>query len=492
MGTAAIMVQGTGSGVGKSLIVAALCRAFRRQGLLVRPFKPQNMSNNAAVTPDGGEIGRAQALQARAAGVVPSVHMNPVLLKPEGDLRSQLIVQGRVVGQVVASHYREARAGLLPRVLESFAICADGADLVVVEGAGSPAETNLRSNDIANMGFARAADVRVLLIGDIDRGGVIASLVGTHAVLAPADRAMIRGFLINRLRGDPALFNEGMETISHLTGWPSLGLLPWQAAAWRLPAEDAASTPPSRPRDGGRQPDRLVIAVPWLPRVANFDDLDPLRAEPGVDLRLLEAGAPIPAEARLVLLVGSKATRADLAALIGYGWDSDIKAHVRRGGRVAGICGGYQMLGRRIEDPSGIEGLAGGSDGLGLLDVQTILDRHKITRPVRGRAVDDGSAFSGYEIHVGQTLGPDTLRPLFCCEDGRQEGARRSDDRVRGTYIHGLLANDQQRSAFLSWAGGCSAGMHYEAGVESALDELADAVGRCVDLPRILGIARDC
>jgi len=306
----ALMVQGTGSDVGKSLVVAGLCRLFARQGLAVRPFKPQNMSNNAAVTVEGGEIGRAQALQARAAGVVPSVHMNPVLLKPEGETGSQLVVQGRRLGSFKGRDYWAKRGTLMPAVLDSFGRVGEGADLVVVEGAGSASEVNLRAGDIANMGFAEAAGVAVVLVGDIERGGVIASLVGTHALLSGAERARVRGFLVNKFRGDPALFAEGTQTIAERTGWPSLGLIPWLPDAARLPAEDSVDlAAKARGRDG-----RVVVAVPVLPRIANFDDLDPLRLEPAVSLVMVERGRPIPAEASLVVLPGSKATIADLEA----------------------------------------------------------------------------------------------------------------------------------------------------------------------------------
>jgi adenosylcobyric acid synthase len=349
----AIMLQGTGSDVGKSLLVAGLARAFTRRGLRVKPFKPQNMSNNAAVTAEGGEIGRAQALQARAARVEPSVHMNPVLLKPQSETGSQVVVQGKVVGNAKGREYQAMKPGLLKAVLESFGHLAREADLVLVEGAGSASEVNLRAADIANMGFARAAGVPVVLIGDIDRGGVIASLVGTKAVIAAEDAAMIRGFIINKFRGDPSLFSDGMATIARLTGWQPLGLVPFFEAAGRLPAEDALGLPISRHRD---KSDRSLIVVLAYPRISNFDDFDPLRLESGVELTFIKPGEPIPGDAALVILPGSKATIADLAALRQTGWDIDLNAHVRRGGHVLGICGGYQMLGTQISDPDGIEG----------------------------------------------------------------------------------------------------------------------------------------
>jgi len=395
----ALMFQGTGSDVGKSLIVAGLARALTLRGLKVRPFKPQNMSNNAAVTADGGEIGRAQALQARAARAPPSVHMNPVLLKPQSEIGAQVVVQGRVFGSAKAAAYQKMKPDLLPFVLDSYARLRDEADIVLVEGAGSAAEINLRANDIANMGFARAADVPVVLIGDIDRGGVIASLVGTKTVIAPEDEALICGFIINKFRGDAALFAEGLARIAQLTGWQALGLVPFFADARLLPAEDALALDAHRP---AKTNTRVRIAVPILPHIANFDDLDPLDAEPAVELMRVRPGMALPGDADLILLPGSKATVADLAALRAAGFDIDIAAHRRRGGRVLGLCGGYQMLGRRIADPDGIEGPPATVEGLGLLDVATTLSDDKRLEPASG-TTSDGVAFSGYEMHIGVT-----------------------------------------------------------------------------------------
>ncbi|MQT11685.1 cobyric acid synthase [Rhizobiales bacterium Sp-1] len=483
--TPAIMIQGTGSDVGKSLIVAGLCRAFVRQGLAVRPFKPQNMSNNAAATPDGGEIGRAQALQARAARVAPSVHMNPVLLKPETDRGAQVVVQGKRRTRAEAAAYQRLKPTLMPDVLDSFARLAAEADLILVEGAGSPAEINLRAGDIANMGFAHAADVPVILVGDIDRGGVIASLVGHHAVLPPDDAARIKGFLVNRFRGDPALFSEGMAAIERFTGWPALGLVPWLPDAARLPAEDALSLAAAA-RSGGEG--GLLVVVPMLSRMANFDDLDPLRGEPGVRVRFLAPGEALPAETGLVVLPGSKATIGDLAFLRAQGWDVDLAAHVRRGGRVVGLCGGYQMLGRTIADPDGVEGRAGTVPGLGLLDVETVLGGDKVTRPVRGRDVATNTPIEGYEIHLGRTQGPDCARPFVEIE-GRPDGAVSADGRVAGTYAHGLFSADGFRARFLAGLGVAS-DFAYDEAVEAALDALADHLEAHLDLGRILAIAR--
>jgi adenosylcobyric acid synthase len=482
----ALMFQGTGSDVGKSLIVAGLARALTGRGLKVRPFKPQNMSNNAAVTADGGEIGRAQALQARAAKVAPSVHMNPVLLKPQSEVGAQIVVQGRVCGSAKAAAYQRIKPELLPAVLDSYARLRDEADIVLVEGAGSAAEVNLRANDIANMGFARAADVPVVLVGDIDRGGVIASLIGTKAVLAPSDAALVCGFIVNKFRGDPALFAAGIEAIAAATGWEALGLIPHFADARLLPAEDALAleqSPPAKPQA------RVRIAVPILPHIANFDDLDPLEAEPQIELMRVRAGAALPGDADLVVLPGSKATIADLAALRAAGFDIDIAAHRRRGGMILGLCGGYQMLGRSIADPGGIEGLAGSVAGLSLLDVATTLSEEKRLEPVHG-ATRDGAPFSGYEMHMGVTEGPDCARPFARLADGAPEGAVSADCRVIGTYVHGLFADDRQRAAWLHrFAAGASA-IAYEDLVERVLDDLAAHLAGHLDLDRLLSLAR--
>jgi adenosylcobyric acid synthase len=475
------MFQGTGSDVGKSLIVAGLCRAFTNRGLSVRPFKPQNMSNNAAVTADGGEIGRAQALQARACGVPPSVHMNPVLLKPQSEIGSQVVVQGRVIGAAKASDYQAMKPGLLAAVLDSFARVKAEADLVLVEGAGSASEINLREGDIANMGFARATGTPVVVIGDIDRGGVIAQIVGTKTVLAPEDAAMVAGFLVNKFRGDPNLFDDGMRQIARRSGWPALGLIPYFAGAHQLPAEDAmALERREQPRGEG-----MTIAVPRLARIANFDDFDPLRLEPGVRLVMVAPGEPLPV-CDLVVLPGSKATIADLKFLREQGWDIDLVAHVRRGGRVLGLCGGYQMLGKHIADPEGTEGPAGSVEGLGLLDVETVMTGAKALRAVSGVCLANGAPFAGYEMHIGRTTGPGAARPLLRYADGRDDGAISPDGRVMGAYAHGLFADDAQRAAWL----GARSGLDYEATVERVLDELAAHLDEHIDIDRLIWLAR--
>jgi adenosylcobyric acid synthase len=481
----AVMFQGTGSDVGKSLIVAGLCRLYARQGRRVRPFKPQNMSNNAAVTTEGGEIGRAQALQARACGVAPSVHMNPVLLKPQSEIGAQVVVQGKVWGQARARDYRALRPQLLPAVLDSFSRLTQEADLVLVEGAGSPAEVNLRECDIANMGFAEAADVPVLLVGDIDRGGVIASIVGTMTLLPQSEAARIKGYLINKFRGDPMLFEDGLTTIGAATGLKSVGVVPWFTRAHLLPAEDAVALDGY----GARSQAAIKIAVPRLPRISNFDDLDPLRAEPDVRVEMIEPGHPLPADADLILLPGSKSTIGDLRALRAAGWDIDIRAHVRRGGRVLGLCGGYQMLGTRLDDPDGTEGPAGAVDGLGLLQVETHLGGDKALIEVAGTDRASGRSVRGYEMHIGQTRGADCARPMLDL-DGRPDGAISADGRVMGTYVHGIFASDDFRHAFLTALRAREAsGIAYEALVDEVLDELADHLARHLDTGRILDLA---
>jgi adenosylcobyric acid synthase len=482
----ALMFQGTGSDVGKSLIVAGLARALSTRGVKVAPFKPQNMSNNAAVTPDGGEIGRAQALQARAARVPPSVHMNPVLLKPQSEVGAQIVVQGRVFGRANAADFQHIKPELMTFVLESFAKLKQDADIVLVEGAGSASEINLRANDIANMGFARTAGVPVVLIGDIDRGGVIASLVGTKAVIEAEDAALIRGFLVNKFRGDPALFAQGMSLVAEATGWEALGLIPFFADARLLPAEDAVALDGARPA----KPDaRVKIAVPILPHIANFDDLDPLDAEPSVDLVRVRPGTALPGDTDLIILPGSKATIADLTALRDAGFDTDIAAHLRRGGAVLGLCGGYQMLGRALHDPDGIEGPAGSVPGLGLLDVETTLSGEKRLEPVTGMSFD-GAPLTGYEMHIGVTAGPDGARPFAHFANGVADGAMAASGRVLGTYIHGLFADDRQRSAWLKRLAAGESEIAYEALVEQTLDRLAAHLEAHVDIDRLLTLSR--
>jgi adenosylcobyric acid synthase len=481
--TGRLMIQGTASNAGKSLLVAGLCRHFANQGLAVRPFKPQNMSNNAAATPDGGEIGRAQALQALACRTPLSVDMNPVLLKPATETGAQVVVQGRVLTSCNARDYHELKPRLMTAVLESFARLGATADLVVVEGAGSPAEVNLRAGDIANMGFATVADVPVVLAGDIERGGVIAQFVGTMALLEPDEHRLVKGYIVNKFRGDPSLFDNAHPIIEARTGMANLGVVPWFAPAADLPAEDVLGLA-GQARQGG-----IRVVVPRLPRISNFDDLDPLRLEPDVDLVVLEPGRAIPGDADLVLLPGSKATRADLAALVAAGWDIDIKAHHRRGGWVIGMCGGYQMLGRLVHDPAGLEGPPGTSEGLGLLDVETTLAPVKTVRQTSATETTTGLPVAGYEIHQGLTSGPATARPLLRLE-GHDDGAIAPDGRVMGGYLHGLFASDAFRHAFLARIRTREASdLAYAARVEAVLDGLAAHLAAHLDMDAIARIA---
>ncbi len=477
------MIQGAGSNVGKSLIIAGLARAAVRRGLRVLPFKPQNMSNNAAVTVDGGEIGRAQALQAQAAGVEPHTDMNPVLLKPETDTGAQIIVQGRRVATLRARDYAAMKPALMTPVLESFSRLKDRADLVLVEGAGSPAEVNLRQADIANMGFARRADVPVMLVGDIDRGGAIAQLVGTKTVIDPDDAAMIRGFVINKFRGDPSLFDDGYRLIEKQTGWRGFGVLPYFARANELPAEDALGLGESR-RSG-----KCKIAFLALSRIANFDDLDPLKLEPEVDLVMVRPGEAIPGDCRLVVVPGSKSTRGDLAFLRVQGWDIDLLAHHRRGGHVLGLCGGYQMLGHNVADPEGIEGASGETSGLGLLNVTTVMTPQKTLTRVTASHAATKQPIDAYEIHIGHTEGSDCVRP-FAMLNGVPEGAVSADGRIHGSYLHGVFASDAFRKAFLAQLDIPAADQSYRTKVESALNALAGHIEAHLDVDGLFALAR--
>ena len=480
------MIQGTGSNVGKSVIVAGLCRIAKQRGMRVAPFKPQNMSNNAAACANGGEIGRAQAVQARAAGLDPHPDFNPVLLKPQTDRGAQVVVHGRPVGMLDAADYLTGRGHLMTAVMESFGRLVAAHDLIIVEGAGSPAEVNLRAGDIANMGFARRAGTPVCLVGDIDRGGVIAALVGTHTVLDPEDSALIVGVLVNKFRGDPALFKAGVSVIEQHTGWPCFGVIPWTSSAARLPAEDAVSLPPVH----AASTKRIRIAAPLLSRIANFDDADPLRLEPNVDFTFIPPGQPIPRDVDVVILFGTKSTLGDLAFLRAQGWEHDVIAHVRNGGRVLGVCGGFQMLGRRLHDPLGVDGPTGSVDGLGLLDLETTMAGEKTVRPARGRCTLSGASVTGYEIHTGQSDGRALARPMFQLGAGT-DGARSRDGLIEGTYLHGLFANDAYRQAWLERLRANTASLlQYELTVETALDDMAATLSNSVDTDALFSAAR--
>lgn len=476
-----IMIQGAGSNVGKSLLVAGLCRAYWRRGLVVRPFKPQNMSNNAAVTIDGGEIGRAQALQAIAAKIDPHSDLNPVLLKPESDVGAQVILQGKRLTSVEARDYTRLKPRLLNAVIESFERVSSRSDLVLVEGAGSPAEINLRAGDIANMGFAEAVNAPVILTGDIERGGVIAQLVGTKTVLSSTDAKRIKGFIINKFRGDPNLFTQGLSEIVERTGWHAIGVVPWFERAAHLPAEDAVDIRSTR---GGQ----FKIAVPQLSRIANFDDLDPLKLEPSVSIEMVAPGTALPGDADLVLIPGTKSTIADLAFFRAQGWDIDLKAHIRRGGHVLGICGGYQMLGREIIDADGIEGRPATVAGLGHLDVATAMHPEKRLANVRAEYLTNGMMLDGYEIHIGKTSGPDCGRAWLAI-GARREGAQSPDGRVQGCYLHGLFSSDRFRAAYLEGLGAAASNMGYSVEVDQTLDALARHLEANMDLDLLLQLA---
>lgn len=490
--THALMLQGTGSNVGKSILVAGLCRLAKNRGLSVLPFKPQNMSNNAAVAicDDGssGEIGRAQWLQALACGVPPHVDMNPVLLKPQSETGSQIIVRGKLYGSAGAREYQALRHELLAPVIDSFERLKSQADLVLVEGAGSPAEINLRQHDIANMGFALAANVPVILVGDIDRGGVIASLVGTHTILEANDREQIKGFLVNKFRGDVSLFDEGRKQITSFTGWRDFGVLPWLDAVGRLPEEDSVwfdNRHQKLMNQSGDNQGSIKIVIPVFSRIANFDDFDPLATETDVDLVFVSQGQKIPADADLIILAGSKSTIGDMAEMEKTGWADQIRQYATNGGQIIGICGGYQMLGTDIFDPQNIESKTSEIAGLGLLDVKTVLEGGKIVCISEAISNEFDVELKGYEIHLGTTTGADCARAMI--KTGRiSQGACSSDGRIRGCYLHGLFGNDAYRANVIRSLGGKSSGKNHLQAVEDALDELADDMAQYLDIDALL------
>lgn len=480
-----LMVQGTTSDAGKSTLVTALCRWLLRQGISVVPFKPQNMALNSAVTADGGEIGRAQAVQAQAANLAPHTDMNPVLLKPNSDTGSQVIIHGRAVTTMNAVAYHDYKAIAMQAVLASHQRLRQAYQVVMVEGAGSPAEINLRAGDIANMGFAEAVDCPVLLIADINRGGVFAHLVGTLELLSPSEQARVKGFIINRFRGDIALLQPGLDWLEQRTGKPVLGVLPY-VMDLHLEAEDGIDQ-----RQAGKVEQLLKVVVPVLPRISNHTDFDPLRLHPQVDLQFIGPGQAIPA-ADLIILPGSKSVRGDLAYLRANGWEQAIARHLRYGGKLLGICGGLQMLGEQLHDPLGLEGAAGSSPGLGLLAFETVLEAQKQLRNVSGRLTLEDAAVSGYEIHAGVSRGPALEQAAVRLDDGRSDGARSADGQILATYLHGLFETPAACGALLRWAGLEDVQqVDYQALRERDIERLADLVERHLDtaaLRRLCGL----
>ncbi|MGR4039460.1 cobyric acid synthase [Pseudomonas sp. 910_21] len=475
-----LMVQGTTSDAGKSTLVTALCRWLLRRGVSVVPFKPQNMALNSAVTADGGEIGRAQAVQAQAANLVPHTDMNPVLLKPNSDTGSQVIIHGRAVTTMNAVAYHDYKAIAMQAVLASHERLRGAYEVVMVEGAGSPAEINLRAGDIANMGFAEAVDCPVLLIADINRGGVFAHLVGTLELLSPSEQARVKGFIINRFRGDLALLQPGLDWLEARTGKPVIGVLPY-VMDLHLEAEDGIDQ-----RQAGKVDQVLKVVVPVLPRISNHTDFDPLRLHPQVDLQFIGPGQVIPA-ADLIVLPGSKSVRGDLAYLRANGWDRAIARHLRYGGKLLGICGGLQMLGKQLHDPLGLEGAAGSSPGLGLLDFETVLEAEKQLRNVSGCLTLETAPVSGYEIHAGVTRGPALEQPAVQLEDGRSDGACSVDGQILGTYLHGLFEAPTACGALLRWAGLQDVQeVDYHALRERDIERLADLVEHHLDTAALL------
>ncbi|MFV2056180.1 MAG: cobyric acid synthase [Thiohalomonadales bacterium] len=480
----AIMVQGTTSDAGKSAIVTGLCRLLRRQGYSVAPFKPQNMALNSAVTVDGGEIGRAQAVQAQACGLEPHSDMNPILLKPSGDKTSQVIVCGQVRHEMTALAYHHYKAELFPSVLEAFHRLASRVDIVVIEGAGSPAEINLRDNDIANMGFALALQIPVILVADIERGGVFAHIVGTMEVLDARERALIKGFIINRFRGDIDILKPGLDWLERRTQRPVLATLPYLHDFY-LEAEDSLASQCNRLEANSK----IRIVVPRLPRLSNQTDFDPLLLHPEIDLQFISEGVGIPA-ADLLILPGSKNVRADIAWLRENNWTTYINKHLRYGGKVIGICGGYQMLGKSIDDPQGIEGEPGCSQGFDLLDVDTCLAKKKQLTYIEGNLFLTNAPVRAYEIHAGITTGHQTTYPAVTMQS-RIDGAVSADDQIFGTYLHGLFDRQEACAAILKWAGfDATILIDIEQQQQRGIDLMADTLDRHLSVAEILTILK--
>jgi adenosylcobyric acid synthase len=480
-----LMVQGTTSDAGKSTLVAGLCRLLARRGVRVAPFKPQNMALNSAVTANGGEIGRAQALQALAAGVPSHTDMNPVLLKPNSDTGAQIVIHGTARFDMDARAYHEYKPRAMSAVLESYHRLQAQYDCVLVEGAGSPAEVNLRDRDIANMGFAEEVDCPVVLVADIDRGGVFAQVIGTLECLSSSERARIRGFVINRFRGDIDLLRPGLMWLEQKTDKPVFGVLPYLHGL-HLDAEDAIQSEQGEKTEG----ERLRVIAPVFPRISNHTDFDALRAHPQVEFSFIGPGRYIP-RADLIVLAGSKSVQADLDWLMREGWEPEIKRHLRYGGKLIGLCGGMQMVGTWLHDPHGFEGAPGSKPGLGVLNYQTTLEPQKQLREVRGRLAVSGARVSGYEIHMGVTVGPALAHPAILLDDGRPEGARSEDGQVFATYLHGLFDEPEACMALLAWAG-LERPMTVDYAVlrDESIERLADTLNKNVQIDRLLAEMR--
>ena len=476
--TLTLMIQGTTSDAGKSVTVAGLCRVFKRRGLSVAPFKPQNMALNSAVTPEGGEIGRAQAVQAQACGLLPHTDMNPVLLKPNSDTGAQVIIHGKALSNMEAQDYHAYKKRAMSAVLESHQRLSEQYDVIVVEGAGSPAEINLRANDIANMGFAEAVDCPVVIVADIDRGGVFAHLVGTLDLLSETEQARVKGFIINRFRGDIALLQSGLDWLEERTGKKVIGVVPY-IHDLHLEAEDAIDKRQQVSENA------IKVAVPVLTRISNHTDFDVLRLHPQVDLCFVGKGEAIP-PCDLIVLPGSKSTRRDLDYLRSNNWDADINKHLRYGGKVLGICGGFQMLGKAVHDPNGIEGDAGSSIGLGFLDMETTLGSDKTLRRVSGQLIGSGAKISGYEIHAGISSGP-ALDNAFADLNSHRDGCRSHDGQIIGSYLHGLFDESETREELLRWAGANEIeDLDYAGIIESNIERLADCLEAHLDIDALL------
>ena len=478
----ALMIQGTTSDAGKSVLCAGLCRVLTRRGFAIKPFKPQNMALNSAVTENGGEIGRAQAVQAQACGVEPHTDMNPVLLKPDSETGAQVIINGHVLDKMDARAYHNYKPRVLQLILEAFERLKSSTDAVIVEGAGSPAEINLRDRDVANMGFAEPSNTPVAIVADIDRGGVFAHLYGTLALLSESEQARVKGFIINRFRGDISLLTSGLDWLEEKTGKPVLGVLPYLHGL-HLEAEDAVEDQQLTGRES-----TLRIAVPILSRTSNHTDFDPLRLNINVDIRFVRKDDRFP-PCDLIIIPGTKSTRDDLQFMRDCGWDQIIYRHLRFGGKVMGICGGYQMLGTRLHDPEGIEGVAGSSEGLGLFDLETTIEKGKQLHRVSGTLSlpgQENASVTGYEIHAGLTQGSALDNPLIQLNDGRRDGVMTADNQIFGTYLHGVFEHSEACKAILEWAG--AKGLEipdYNQIRENGINRIADAMEEHLDMETI-------